>query len=361
MVAQLGRLDLRRIGDLLGQPRAGLARRFGRGLMLRLDQATGSAPESISPARPPHHFAVRLTLPDPIGLKDDLLAGIDRMLPRLCAGLEDAGRGVRRLRLEAHRTDQSAEIAEVGLARPSFDPERLRPLLDMKLDAIDAGFGIDMLRLEAFQTEPIHDRAPVGHLRAGAAAAERLSVSAALDDLIGRLGARIGLEAITRRHPASSHVPEKVAQILAAAWSEPARDWSAPERPRPLLLWRPEPVMETQGGLPACPVPMARAGLGGGRRQRAGADCPGVVAGRSRLAQRGARLLDGHDERRGAPVAVLCPRGGDVGRLVLPWRVRVTGAARMWNFSRGLAFRGQPGALRVRPQARGDTPCPNCS
>lgn len=250
-VAQLGRLGLRRIGDLLGQPRAALARRFGRGLVLRLDQAMGSAPEPISPARPPHHFAVRLTLPEPIGLTDDLLAGIDRMLPRLCAGLETAGRGVRRLRLEAHRSDQTAEVAEIGLARPSHDPQRLRPLLEMKLDGIDAGFGIDMLRLEAVQTEPLHARSPVGHLRAGQAVNERLAGNTALDDLIGRLGARIGLEAITRRHPVSSHIPEKTAQVLAAAWSEPAPDWPAPDLPRPLLIWRPEPVMQAIG--PALP------------------------------------------------------------------------------------------------------------
>lgn len=240
--AQLERLGLRRIGDLLGQPRAGLARRFGRGLVLRLDQALGSAPEPVSPARPSNHFAVRLTLPDPIGLKDDLLAGIDRMLPRLCGLLADKGRGVRSLRLEAHRTDQSAEIVTVGLARPSHDAARIRPLVEMKLDQIDAGFGIDMLRLAVLQSEPVHTRSPVGHLQAGRAVAERLAGNTALDDLIGRLGARVGLEAITRLHPVSSHIPEKTAQVLAAAWSAPAQDWPAPARPRPALLWRPEPV-----------------------------------------------------------------------------------------------------------------------
>ena len=251
-VDQLNRLGLRRIGDLLGQPRAGLARRFGRGLVLRLDQAMGSAPEPVSPARPAHHFAVRLTLPDPIGLHDDLLAGIDRMLPRLCDGLRKAGRGLRRLRLEAHRTDQSAEVSELGLARPTHDPQRIRPLLEMRLDDIDAGFGIDMLRLEAIATEPLHDRDHVGHLQAGQAVNDRLADNTALDDLIGRLGARVGLEAITRRHPVSSHIPEKTAQTVAAAWSDPAPDWPAPPHPRPLLLWRPEPVMAADD--PALPA-----------------------------------------------------------------------------------------------------------
>ncbi|TDK46825.1 Y-family DNA polymerase [Antarcticimicrobium luteum] len=243
VVAQLNRLGLRRIGDLLGQPRAGLARRFGKGLVHRLDQAMGSAPEPVSPARPERRFAVRLTLPEPIGLKDDLLAGIDRMLPRLCAGLEAAGQGARQLRLEAHRTDRATEVVIVGLARPGHDPDRIRPLLELKLDGIDAGFGIDMLRLEAVQVEPIHARTATGHMQAGQAVRDRLVGGAALDDLLGRLGARVGMEAITRRHPAASHIPEKTAQVLAAAWSEPAAGWPAPPTPRPLLLWPPEPVI----------------------------------------------------------------------------------------------------------------------
>ncbi len=239
---QLNRLGLRRIGDLLGQPRAGLARRFGKGLVLRLDQAMGSAPEPVSPAPPAHHFAVRLTLPEPIGLRDDLLAGIDRLLPRLCARLKDKGRGVRTLRLEAHRSDQSAQTITIGLARPAQNPGRIRPLLELKLDQIDAGFGIDMLRVEVVQSEPVHPRTRVGHLQAGRAVAERLAGNTGLDDLIGRLGARVGLEAITRYHPASSHIPEKTAQVLAAAWSGPAADWPMPHNPRPLLLWAPEAV-----------------------------------------------------------------------------------------------------------------------
>ncbi|KIC18611.1 Y-family DNA polymerase [Leisingera sp. ANG-DT] len=242
-VAQLNRLGLRRIGDLLGQPRASLARRFGQGLVLRLDQAMGSAPEPVSPARSPDRFAVRLTLPEPIGLMEDLLAGIDRMLPRLCARLEARGKGARVLRLEAHRCDQEMEAVTLGLARASRQPARIRPLLEMKLEQIDAGYGIDMLRLEVLQAEAIHAGTPAGHLQASAAARARQEDGAALEDLIGRLGARLGMEAITRCHPAESHIPEKTFTVQAAAWSEPASgDWPLPPRPRPLLLWRPELV-----------------------------------------------------------------------------------------------------------------------
>ena len=242
-VEALGRLGLRRVEDILGQPRAGLARRFGRGLVRRLDQALGTEPEPISPAKPPAHFGVRLTLPDPIGLESDIEAAIDRLLPRLEVLLTDKGRGARRVRLECHRADHTMDWAEVGLAKPSALPDRIRPLLMMKVPELDAGFGIDKIRIEATQTEPVHAVQHRGHAEAAAAAQTRQSGAAAIDILIGRLGARIGMDAITRQHPADSHIPEKAVKTLAAAWSEPAMNWDPTPAPRPLRMWRSEPVM----------------------------------------------------------------------------------------------------------------------
>jgi protein ImuB len=245
--ADLTRLGIRRIADLSGQPRAGLARRFGRQLVQRLDQAMGVEPEPVSPAKPAHRFAVRLTFPDPIGLESDIVAALDRLLPALGDRLSAAGQGARRVRLECHRTDQATERVEVGLARPSANPDRIRPLLLLRIGGIDSGFGIDRLRLEAVETEPVHSRQHRGHLDAASDARARAVPSTQLDDLVGRLGARVGLETITRLHPAESHIPEKSAKVLAAAWSEPAGSWPPPAAPRPLLLWRPEPVTAEDG------------------------------------------------------------------------------------------------------------------
>lgn len=242
LVDQLNRLGLRRIGDLIGQPRAGLARRFGRGLVDKLDQAMGSAPEPVSPAKPPDRFSVRLSFPDPIGLEGDVAAGLERLVEQLCARLKAKGRGARVLRIEAHRCDGLMEWQTVSAAVASFDPLRLIPLLRLKLPGIDAGPGIDMLRLEAIGHDALHDRRMAGHKVAAQRGQQRKDQGAALEDLLGRLGARIGMEAITRRHPASSHIPEKSAQVLAAAWSDPAPDWPEPPTPRPLLLWPPEAV-----------------------------------------------------------------------------------------------------------------------
>ena len=152
VLADLGRLGLRRIGDLMGQPRAAAGRRFGPEVMLRLDQALGLVPEPVSPGRPPPRFATRLSLPEPIGLREDISAGLARLVPRLCALLRDKGQGARHLRLEAFRTDDSLQVLDLRLARPTHAPDTIQPLLDGQLDGIDAGFGIDVLRLEALVT-----------------------------------------------------------------------------------------------------------------------------------------------------------------------------------------------------------------
>lgn len=242
MAEDLARLGLRRIGDLAGQPRAALGRRFGPVLMRRLDQALGQVPEPLSPVAATAPLAVRLSLPEPIGHLDDLRAGAARLLARLCDRLHARGIGARALRLEAFRADGGVSVLDLRLARPMRDAGAMLALLAMRLERIEAGFGIDMLRLDAPETEPVRPEQLSGP--------EGMACDG-LADLITRLGARIGLEAITRAHPAESRIPGKTALTLAAAWSAPApAPWPVAEAPRPLLLWPPEVVTPRAGGRP---------------------------------------------------------------------------------------------------------------
>lgn len=254
--AQFLRLGLRQVGDLLGTPRAALARRFGRDVVKRLDQALGMEPEPVAPARPPHHFATRLTLPDPIGLEADLAAAIDRLLPPLCARLHGAGMGARTVRLQVFRTDHSQQALDIGLARPGADPDQITPLLRLRLSEIEAGFGIDTVRLSAPQAEPLPPVQHRGQIEVTGATVARMSDprDSRMADLVSRLGTRVGLEAITCLRPANSHIPEKAVQVLAAAWAGDPPDWPSPATPRPALLFPPEPL----GDAPETPTPPAR-------------------------------------------------------------------------------------------------------
>lgn len=248
-VATLTRLGLNTIADVAALPRGALARRIGLEALKRMDQALGSEPEPISPARPEIRFALRLSLPDPIGLEADVVAAFDRLLPPLCDRLKSAGHGARRLRLTAFRADSTHQTLELGLARPSWEVARIRPLILLKIRDIDAGYGIDVVRLEASQAEPLTPTQHKGHVEAAAAAKGRQAAGGSpdFDALLSRLGARVGLDAMTRLCPAESHLPEKSSTVMAAAFSSAVEAWPAPRTPRPMIMFRPEPVLATEG------------------------------------------------------------------------------------------------------------------
>lgn len=236
-VTALQRLGLRVIGDLAHAPRAPLARRFGAELMLRLDQALGQAPEAISPEVEPPHYGLRVSFPDPIGLFDDIMAATARLLGPLCDKLQAHEAGARRLVLTLRRVDQGSQQVELRLASAMRDSARILPLFARGVGEVDAGFGIDQVRLEATLVEPL------AHLQTGSASPQTSSDQ--LNDLITRIGTRIGLENIQRFLPADSHIPERSFIIAPAAYSAPEGGWAF-ARQRPLRLFRPEPLFGAQ-------------------------------------------------------------------------------------------------------------------
>lgn len=235
------RLGILRIGDLMGQPRAPLARRFGTGVLQRLDQALGVLPEPVSPVADPPHFGLRLSLPEPIGRSVDVMAGLDRLLARLCDKLLQAQMGARRLRFELHRVDHVMIPLDIGLARPMRDAARIAPLFAKHVEGADAGFGIDLLRLEATQVEPL------GPAQLGNAAAR---AEDELADLITRLGNRLGFDRILRVHPVESRLPERSHVLIPATDPAPPPVPARKGPPRPVRLFRPEPVFSVSGHPP---------------------------------------------------------------------------------------------------------------
>lgn len=238
----LARVGLRRIQDLLDLPRKALARRFGADVLTRLDQAIGASPEPVSPSKPPSHFATRLSFPDPIGLPEDIEAGIQRLIVPLCEKLKSEAMGCRKVQLTLMRSDSTHQIIEAGLARASHDADRITPLLTLQLPKIEPGHGIDVMRLQAIVVEPLSPQQHSGPMDALAAAHSRRNGDMAEADLIGRLGARIGLEAITQLHPADSTIPEKTETRSPVAYAQNRPEWKGTTLPRPTLLFMPEPV-----------------------------------------------------------------------------------------------------------------------
>ena len=248
--AQLPRLGLHRIGQLLALPRAQLAKRFGLSTTLRLDQALGMAGEALSFRRPANPWSDRLAFLEPISAPDDLARVAGDALALICARLEAERRGAKRFEVVFHRLDGKAYPVRVGLARPGRDAPRLTRLVVPKLDKVDPGFGVEVVTVHAWAVEPL------------AAAQARLGADpdATLDEtlapLVDRLVNRLGEGRVWRADPYPSHVPER-SVVRAAPLDPPAAATWDPDRPRPVRLFkRPEPIDAGPAELPDYPPRM---------------------------------------------------------------------------------------------------------
>jgi len=247
IVADLKTSGLTCVADLATRPRAPFAARFGKALLLRLDQALGDADEPIMPRLPVPAAMAEQRFPDPIAREADVLGTIGRLAHRLSGVLERRGEGGRLFQMALFRTDGKVHRLEIGTGAPLRDPPRVRKLFEERLavlgDACDPGFGYDMVRLSALVTERT-DPAQTG--LAGDDHGDELA------HLIDRLGARFGLRRVSRLVPQDTHIPEyAVAAVPAHAARHAARhavpapmiEQDTLSAARPLrLLARPEPV-----------------------------------------------------------------------------------------------------------------------
>lgn len=227
-------LGFDRVGDLLGQPRAPLALRFGPELGRRLDQATGRIAEPINPIRPKEVIEARRAFAEPIGAAETISRHIGQLAGQLCDALEQKGLGARRLDLICHRVDSRAQAVRVGTGRPLRDPRRMTRLLSDKIETIDPGFGIEVMTLTATVAEPLAPK------QAASSLIEELEPD--VSGLIDLLTNRVGEKNIYRIAPVASDIPERSVRHIPALAPETDAEWPG-HWPRPSrLLAHPEPI-----------------------------------------------------------------------------------------------------------------------
>lgn len=236
-VTFLRKLGLKFIRDLIEVPRAALARRLGRDVIDRLNQILGFEPEPVSPERPINRFSVRLTLPEPIVLENDFILALKKLVPALCKKLKDAGLGARKIQLQVFKSDNTTQSIYLFLTQPSFDGEKIKSLLSMKISNITADYGIDLIRLDVKAYEPVYESQYVKEFDS-----DRKKIKTNFEYFLNRVSLRLGADSITYWHPANSHIPEKAFITLSAMWSQPSYDWALKNVSRPNIFFNTEPI-----------------------------------------------------------------------------------------------------------------------
>lgn len=167
------------------------------------------------------------------------------------ARLEAASLGARAFEAGFYRVDGGVRRIALRIGRASRDADLAARLFRERLAALDApldpGFGFDQMRMSAGAVEQL---APVQSGLEGQEEAE-----GDFGDLIDRLVARLGPEAVLRFQPHGSHIPERGARWISAGAasnlneSYPERDPDDPPM-RPLHLFSPPQPVETLAEAP---------------------------------------------------------------------------------------------------------------
>ncbi len=230
-------LGLRTLGDCLHQPRAALSRRLGPELLHYLDRALGRIPDPRPPFRPAPKFRSRLLLPAEVDHTEALLFAVHRQLLELCGFLLARGSGVQTLQLTLGHRNRSPSELEIGLLQPSRSVRHLLELLRERLERYELVAPVDELMLSVDRLLPL-EGANHGLFSDPAKAQQDWA------QLVERLRARLGSDAVQGVCPLPDHRPERAWQFCAPGEK---RAQPAPT-PRPLwLLEQPRPLDASEG------------------------------------------------------------------------------------------------------------------
>jgi protein ImuB len=240
-------IGVRVFRDLAQLPRNGLARRFGKALLLEMDLALGRQPELRSWFEAPLQFASTLELLADVEHAEALLFAARRQLCELAGWLAARHAAVRCFVLEARhdRTGRGMSpkaalssggpvtLIEARFASPAQDADRMLVVLRERLAITRLPAAVHTLHLRC---EDIVPAAAAGHGQLFPVAA---STEESLGRLVERLQARLGRDQVQRVLLAADHRPEAAYRIETV--EDPARRATAPascarQTPRPLWL-----------------------------------------------------------------------------------------------------------------------------
>lgn len=232
---RLQKLGLYTIGHFINMGRSILRRRFGTGLLDRVDQAFGWKDEPLIPLQPIEPFRERLPCLEPIVTRSGIDIALQQLLNALCERLVKEGKGLRRAVFKAYRVDGEVQQIEIGTHLPSQQPVHLFKLFELKIDQIEPALGIELFVLEAPNVEKARSsQEALWHN----STVNDTRLAQLLDQLTGKFGKGI----VHRYLPEEHYWPERSFREAKELGEQPTTTWRK-DRPRPVrLLSVPEPV-----------------------------------------------------------------------------------------------------------------------
>ncbi len=235
VIEKLKKLGFRSIGPLLEMPPPMLRRRFGQGLLLRLDQALGRTEEYLEAIVPPVPYTERLPCLEPIRTAPGIEIAIEKLLTALCLRLVTEGKGVRKAILKCHRIDGRKVQAGITTTKGSHSVSHLLKLFRLQISKIEPALGIELFILEATRVEDMET------VQEQIWAESKGLADTTLAELLDRIAGKVGADTIKRYLPSENHWPERSFKLATSLTEEPQTEW--PELPRPIsLLAVPEPI-----------------------------------------------------------------------------------------------------------------------
>ena len=230
-VPSLERLGCRTWGALRALPRAGVARRWGAGVLRVLDQAYGDAPEAHAWLELPEQFALTAELPALAESADALLWSASRCLSALQSWLQARQQGVLAMELcwrhDLRRIDGVAiaptRALRVCTAQATHDMAHLRRLLSENLARTTLDAPVNQITLRLLESAPLPHRSasllPPGDQAGGGDGGGPCADTPgeALHQLLERLSARLGADHVLAPVLQADHRPERMQQWRPAA------------------------------------------------------------------------------------------------------------------------------------------------
>jgi protein ImuB len=254
-LAALNAIGAHTLKDIVQLPRAGLSRRFGKGVLEEVDRALGKIPDPRQYFEAPLEFHSKLELMAQVENSEALLFAAKRMLVELTGWLSARHCAVKTFELVAEHDDRGPKLSqptifEIHLSEPTREIARLSDLLREKLNVLQLRAPAHTLQLHCTDVHVLPSA--TGHLFMLPQTAQQN-----LGRLVEKLQTRLGANQVQKIKLNPDYRPEsafalhnfEISSTKNVVAKEPDTAYMATPQahslPRPLwLLAKPQPLEE---------------------------------------------------------------------------------------------------------------------